>query len=155
VQANSSETSRKNCTPLIPGREKDADALLSEASNGPILNVLDKVTSKWSLLVLIALHDRKLRFTELKRPIPGITPNVLAKTLRSLERDGYVARKIHSPSPIRVEYWLTPLGESLLEPICTLVSWASAHFAEVTESRLTYDCETRQEVNVAQLLERA
>ena len=119
--------------------QKDTDALLSDVPNCPIRNVLDKVGNKWSFLVMVALDDRKLRFMELKRLIGDITQRVLTQTLRNLECDGYVARKVHPTSPPTVEYWLTPLGKSLLKPMFTLVQWANEHFAEVKKARETYD----------------
>lgn len=119
--------------------QKDTDALLSDVPNCPIRNVLDKVGNKWSFLVMVALNDRKLRFMELKRLIGDITQRVLTQTLRNLECDGYVARKVYPTSPPTVEYWLTPLGKSLLKPMFTLVQWANAHFDEVKKARETYD----------------
>ena len=119
--------------------QKDTDALLSDVPNCPIRNVLDKVGNKWSFLIMVALDDRKLRFMELKRLIGDVTQRVLTQTLRNLECDGYVARKVHPTSPPTVEYWLTPLGKSLLKPMFTLVQWANEHFAEVKKARETYD----------------
>jgi DNA-binding HxlR family transcriptional regulator len=118
---------------------KDTDALLSDVPNCPIRNVLDKVGNKWSLLVLVALNKRKLRFMELKRLIGDVTQRVLTQTLRNLERDGYVARKVYPTSPPTVEYWLTPLGESLLKPMFGLIAWANSRFEEVVKARETYD----------------
>ena len=113
--------------------------MLSDVPNCPIRNVLDNVGSKWSLLVLVALSDRKLRFMELKRLIGDITQRVLTQTLRQLERDGYVARKVYPTSPPTVEYWLTPLGQSLLKPMFGLIAWANSRFDEVKQSREAYD----------------
>ena len=124
--------------------QKDTDAMLSDVPNCPIRNVLDKVGNKWSLLVLVALNDRKLRFMELKRLIGDITQRVLTQTLRNLERDGYVARKVYPTSPPTVEYWLTPLGKSLLKPMFGLITWANSRFDEVKKSREAYD---RQQEN--------
>lgn len=119
--------------------QQDTDAMLSDVPNCPIRNVLDKVGNKWSLLVLVALNQRKLRFMELKRLIGDITQRVLTQTLRNLERDGYVARKVYPTSPPTVEYWLTPLGESLLKPMFALITWANSRFDEVLEARKSYD----------------
>ena len=127
--------------------QKDTDALLSDVPNCPIRNVLDEVGNKWSLLVLVALNERKLRFMELKRLIGDITQRVLTQTLRGLERDGYVARKVYPTSPPTVEYWLTPLGKSLLHPMFGLITWANFHFNAVKESREAYD---RQLLNAKQ-----
>ena len=105
----------------------------------PIRNVLDKVGNKWSLLVMLALQGQRRRFMDLKRCIGDITQRVLTQTLRNLERDGYVARKVYPTSPPTVEYWLTPLGESLLKPIARLIEWANVHFHVVAESRDRFD----------------
>lgn len=118
--------------------------MLSDVSDCPIRNVLDKVGNKWSLLVLVALNERKLRFMELKRLIGDITQRVLTQTLRNLERDGYVARKVYPTSPPTVEYWLTPLGKSLLKPMFTLIAWANSRFNEVLKAREQYDHQQQQ-----------
>jgi DNA-binding HxlR family transcriptional regulator len=131
-------------TILIRGMQKDTQAMLSDVPNCPIRNVLDQVGDKWSLLVLVALSERRLRFMELKRIIGDITQRVLTQKLRNLERDGYVARKVHPTSPPTVEYWLTPLGNSLLEPLSTLISWANARFDDVIRAREHFDRQRRQ-----------
>ena len=123
----------------IPGMLEVTDSMLANAAACPIRNVLDKVGNKWSLLVMLSLQGRRRRFMEVKRSIGDITQRVLTQTLRNLERDGYVARKVYPTSPPAVEYWLTPLGESLLKPMAKLVEWANAHFQEVMESRRRLD----------------
>lgn len=115
------------------------DSVLANAGACPIRNVLDKVGNKWSLLVMLALQGRRRRFMELKRCIGDITQRVLTQTLRNLERDGYVARKVYPTSPPTVEYWLTPLGESLLKPMAKLIEWANAHFDQVVDHRRQFD----------------
>ncbi len=115
------------------------DSMLADAKACPIRNVLDEVGSKWSLLVMLSLVRRRRRFMEVKRSIGDITQRVLTQTLRKLERDGYVNRQVYPTSPPTVEYWLTPLGESLLEPMAKLVGWANEHFAKVTDSRKRFD----------------
>ena len=118
---------------------KVTDPMLANAEACPIRNVLDKLGSKWSLLVMLALQGRRRRFMDLKRSIGDITQRVLTQTLRNLERDGYVARKVYPTSPPTVEYWLTARGESLLKPMAKLVEWANAHFDEVMDSRRRFD----------------
>ena len=76
---------------------------------------------------------------ELKRAIGDITQRVLTQTLRNLEHDGYVARKVYPTSSPTVEYWLTARGESLLKPMAKLVEWANAHFDEEMDSRRRFD----------------
>ena len=70
---------------------------------------------------------------EVKRSVGDITERVLTQALRRLERDGYVSREVHPTSPPTVEYWLTPMGESLLKPMGKLVQWANVHFREVAD----------------------
>lgn len=115
------------------------DSVLANAPTCPIRNVLDSVGNKWSLLVMLSLHGRRRRFMEVKRSIGEITQRVLTQTLRNLERDGYVGRQVHPTVPPAVEYWLTPLGESLLQPLGKLIEWANAHFDEVMASRRRAD----------------
>jgi DNA-binding HxlR family transcriptional regulator len=115
------------------------DSILANAKACPIRNVLDEVGSKWSLLVMLSLLGRRRRFMDVKRSIGDITQRVLTHTLRKLERDGYVNRQVYPTSPPAVEYWLTPIGESLLEPMGKLVAWANEHFEEVMNARRTFD----------------
>ncbi len=113
--------------------------MLADAKACPIRNVLDEVGNKWSLLVMLSLVGRRRRFMDVKRSIGDITQRVLTQTLRKLERDGYVNRQVYPTSPPTVEYWLTPMGESLLEPMGKLVAWANGHFSKVMDSRKRFD----------------
>jgi DNA-binding HxlR family transcriptional regulator len=115
------------------------DSMLADAKDCPIRNVLDEVGNKWSLLVMLSLVGRRRRFMDVKRSIGDITQRVLTQTLRKLERDGYVSREVYPTSPPTVEYWLTPMGESLLEPMGKLVAWANKHFGKVMDSRKRFD----------------
>jgi DNA-binding HxlR family transcriptional regulator len=115
------------------------DSMLADAKACPIRNVLDEVGNKWSLLVMLSLVGRRRRFMDVKRSIGDITQRVLTQTLRKLERDGYVSREVYPTSPPTVEYWLTPMGESLLEPMGKLVAWANKHFGKVMDSRKRFD----------------
>jgi DNA-binding HxlR family transcriptional regulator len=115
------------------------DSMLADAKACPIRNVLDEVGNKWSLLVVLSLVGRRRRFMDVKRSIGDVTQRVLTQTLRKLERDGYVSRQVYSTSPPTVEYWLTPMGESLLEPMTKLVGWANEHFSKIMDSRKRFD----------------
>jgi DNA-binding HxlR family transcriptional regulator len=126
-------------TILIPGMLEVTDSMLANAEVCPIRNVLDEVGNKWSLLVMLSLAGKRRRFMDVKRSIGDITQRVLTQTLRKLERDGYVARQVYPTSPPTVEYWLTPLGVSLLEPTGRLVIWANENFDRVMKSRRKYD----------------
>src|ERR1700730_8864248 len=99
--------------------------------------VLDRVGDKWSIYVVDRLGGGPRRFSELLRGIDGITARMLTVTLRGLVRDGILTRTVHAAVPPRVDYALTPLGETLLETIGQLVSWADAHIAEIQAAQAT------------------
>jgi DNA-binding HxlR family transcriptional regulator len=105
----------------------------------PVRDVLNCIGDRWSLLILLTLaQEGVLRFTALKRAIGDISQRMLAQTLRGLERDGYVTRKIYPTIPPQVEYRLTNLGESLLAKIEPLVEWADENHDRVREAREHY-----------------
>jgi len=107
-----------------------------DAVNCPVRQVLDRFGDKWSILVIILLGDRgKLRFNELSNAIGDISQKMLTVTLRSLEADGLVTRKMYPEIPPRVEYDLTPLAQSLLPLIKDMVKWADANIGEIQENR--------------------
>src|SRR5215471_14174185 len=101
--------------------------------------VLDLLSEKWTTLVLYALVFGVKRHGELKREIKGISQKMLTRTLRTLERDGLVKRTVYHVVPPRVEYVLTPLGETLSELLKDICTWAEAHFAEIEDARVDYD----------------
>src|SRR3954463_16420691 len=92
-------------------------------ANCPSRVVLDHVTSKWGVLVLVALDDRTLRWSELRRAVEGVSEKMLAQTLRTLEADGFVLRDAHPVIPPHVEYSLTPLGRELVALLMPLFTW--------------------------------
>ncbi len=104
------------------------------------IEAIDLIGDRWSVIVLhqLVVHS-VLRFSELERHIGNISPSVLTRTLRSLERDGLVARKIYPTVPPRVEYELTPLARTLRDPISALCSWSKAHYGKVKVARKAYD----------------
>ncbi|GGT31622.1 hypothetical protein GCM10014713_26460 [Streptomyces purpureus] len=104
-----------------------------------VRQILDRVADKWSLLVIALLDHRRLRFTELRREIDGISQRMLTVTLRQLERDGLVKRTVHPVVPPRVEYELTPLGGTLHTTIRSLVTWTEVHQNEIAAARARYD----------------
>ena len=104
----------------------------------PVRDVLDRIGDRWSLLALLTLSGGTLRFTALKRAIGEISQRMLAQTLRSLERDGYVSREVYPTIPPKVEYTLTPLGVSLLSKVEPLVQWAGENHARVRQARQAY-----------------
>jgi DNA-binding HxlR family transcriptional regulator len=99
----------------------------------PTRVVLDHVMSKWGVLVLMALTDGTIRWGELRRTVEGISEKMLASTLRTLERDGFVARTAYPEVPPRVEYSLTPLGDQLMEHMMPLMAWIGENAAGIVE----------------------
>ena len=104
-----------------------------------VRELLDRVGDKWSVLVIGLLGERDHRFSELKRSIDGISQRMLTLTLRQLERDGLVSRTVHATVPPRVDYALTPLGRSSLEPLIAFIRWAESHGTDVARARAHYD----------------
>jgi DNA-binding HxlR family transcriptional regulator len=101
--------------------------------------ILDRVGDKWSLYVISLLASGPRRFNELKREVDGISQRMLTVTLRGLERDGIVSRTMYSVMPPRVDYALTPLGETLIIAVTSLVGWAEHHLDEIENARIEYD----------------
>lgn len=98
--------------------------------------VFGRIGERWTMFVVLALADgRPKRFTEIKARVGVVTAKVLTETLRALEADGLVSREAYRESPPRVEYALTPLGLSLLEPIQAMRDWAEQHVPELLASR--------------------
>jgi len=105
----------------------------------PTRVVLDRIGDKWTVLVIGALRDGSLRFSEVRARVGGVAPKVLTQTLRAMERDGLLTRTVHAQVPPRVDYELTALGASLTGPIATLTDWAETHLAQILASRRGYD----------------
>ena len=101
--------------------------------------VLARVGDKWSVLVIVLLGSGSRRFNEIKRSIEGVSQQMLARTLRGLERLGVVKRTILTSSPPQVEYALTSLGRSLSKPVLALGKWACEHIEEVDEAQKLFD----------------
>jgi DNA-binding HxlR family transcriptional regulator len=101
--------------------------------------ILNRVGDKWSVLLVVLLGERTMRFNELRRALDGISQRMLTVTLRGLERDGLVKRTVHPTNPPQVEYALTKLGRSLLAPVTVLAVWAQGHRAEVYRAREAFD----------------
>jgi len=102
-------------------------------------DVLDRVGDKWSVLVMGLLGSGPRRYSDLRRAIDGISQRMLTLTLRSLERDGLVTRTVTPTSPPRVDYELTPVGETLSTEVSSLIRWAERHREYVAKARLRYD----------------
>ena len=105
----------------------------------PSRQLLDRIGDTWSVLVVVALADGSLRYSELAARIDGVSPKMLTQTLRGLERDGLLTRTVHAVVPPRVDYALTVLGFSLLGLVRALEDWAETHIGDVVEARTVYD----------------
>ena len=105
----------------------------------PTRMVLSRVADKWTVMIFVRLAQRTMRFGELKRDIGGISQKMLAQTLRGLERDGLVARKVYAEVPPRVEYSLTPLGTTLVGILVQIKDWAEGNIEAVLAAQSAYD----------------
>ncbi len=101
--------------------------------------LLDQIADKWTALILGALCPAPMRFNALKRALNGITQTALTKTLRRLERNGIVERRVVQTTPIAVEYTITRLGRTLEPLFEALDGWTRAHLGDVEAARATFD----------------
>lgn len=108
----------------------------------PVRGMLDKLGDKWSMLIVLELSNGPLRFSQIRRQIPDISQKMLTQTLRELQRDGMVSRQVFPTVPPAVEYRLTSLGMSLLEPFGHLVAWANHNYDAIRTARSTFDTES-------------
>lgn len=104
-----------------------------------VSRVLSRIAAKWSVLVIMLLREKPLRFSELKYGIDGISQRMLTLTLRNLERDGLVTRTVTPTIPPRVDYELTELGHSLAEPIQAVGTWAFRNLAQIEAAQASFD----------------
>ena len=111
----------------------------ADAGQCPVRDVLDRVGQKWTLLILVALEPGPRRFSQLHRQVGDISKRMLTQTLRQLERDGMVARQVFPTKPPAVEYSLTDLGRSALDPIGLLLVWADRHHGAIRAARARFD----------------
>jgi len=109
--------------------------------NCPVRDVIDHLGDKWSTLLLIVLAGGPRRFGALRRAVPDISQRMLTQTLRDLQRDGLINRQVFPTKPPSVEYSLSALGVSLLEPVAGLVTWAERHHADIRAARARFDAE--------------
>ena len=107
--------------------------------------MLVRVADKWSMYIIHVLaNDGPLRFSELRRRVDGVSQRMLTVTLRGLERDGLVSRRMYPEVPPRVEYELTPLGATLRQIVHALIEWSGAHLGEVDAARARYDAQEKR-----------
>ena len=103
--------------------------------NCPTQQVLDIVGNKWSVIIIYCLAYQTRRYKQLERKIEGVSQKVLTQALRKLEKNGLVRREVFPVVPSKVEYSLTPLGETLVEPLSMLAEWSEEHLAEIEQYR--------------------
>jgi len=130
-------------------RNTGVTAQVVNAHACPVREVLDRVSGKWSVQILVAAAHGPIRFTELERSIEGISRRMLTLTLRNLERDGLVTRTVHPTVPPKVEYELTPVARELHETLQRLTDWAERNRVYIAESRAAYDTEHQPELTDA------
>ena len=107
-----------------------------------VRQILSLVGDKWTLLVITLLGRRTMRFSEIRREIEEISQRMLTLTLRQLERDGLIDRTVYPTVPPKVEYRLTPLGETLIATMQSLVDWTVTNREEIVAARAAYDART-------------
>jgi DNA-binding HxlR family transcriptional regulator len=108
-------------------------------SDCPAREVLDHITSRWGILVLIALKDGALRFYRLRDRIDGISEKMLSQNLRILARDGLIERSVKPTVPPEVSYGLTPLGRQAVVLLCGVTDWIAQHAEEIKRTQQRYD----------------
>ncbi|MFD7843182.1 winged helix-turn-helix transcriptional regulator [Nocardia sp. NPDC004340] len=115
---------------------RDYDAYIQEC---PTRHLLDRISDKWVSLLLNALADGPRRYSDLNRIVAGVSQKMLTQTLRGMERDGLVTRTVTPSVPVRVDYRLTALGQSLLPVMRAIKDWAETHIEDVLAARESYD----------------
>ena len=108
----------------------------------PTRLVLARIADKWTVMIVLRLSQKRLRFGELRREIPGISQKMLTQTLRALERDGLVVRTVYAEVPPRVEYSLTGLGKTLVGILTQIRDWSETHIEAVLAAQKAFDHKT-------------
>lgn len=121
--------------------ENPFDVMDEECSSRQAVELLG---NKWTILVIFSLVDGTKRYSEMKRMIEGVSQKMLTQTLRNLEHSGLVHREVYPVIPPKVEYSLTPLGETLLDPILAIKRWSQTYMDEVIAAREQF-AETTEE----------
>ncbi|MBE8522199.1 helix-turn-helix transcriptional regulator [Amycolatopsis sp. H6(2020)] len=104
-----------------------------------VLEVINRISGKWAIGILLEAIRGPVRFTELERAVEGISRRMLTLTLRNLERDGLLVRTIYPTVPPRVEYEATPMAKELYQSLSGLLGWAEQHRDDITAARVVYD----------------
>jgi len=125
---------------MCPRNNEGTKALLPNSAECVSINeVLARVGDKWSLQIISKLGDGTRRHTELKRSVEGISQRMLTLTLRQLERDGLVQRKVYPTVPPKVEYKLSDFGRTILVPVTELANWALTYREDIQAAREAFD----------------
>jgi DNA-binding HxlR family transcriptional regulator len=128
-----SRTKRSGLAAALAARAARRGDLLSPVC--PSRGVLEHVTSRWGVLVLIVLLERTHRFSEIRRRVGGVSEKMLAQTLQALEADGFVLREVYPVIPPRVEYTLTPMGREVAGHVEALAEWIENNMPRVAQAR--------------------
>jgi len=105
----------------------------------PTRQLLDRIADKWTVLLLTTLDGGPMRFNALKRHVEGVSQKMLSQTLKQMERDGLVSRAVEATVPVTVSYAITPLGETLVEALQSIIDWAEIRMPAVDAARDAYD----------------
>ena len=122
----------KKITPTLSEQLRDGNLFAAEC---PSREVLKHVTSRWGVLILVALRNGTHRFSDLRRKMGGVSEKMLAQSLQALEQDGFVNRVSRPVVPPHVEYSLTPLGEQISDRVAALADWIELNLPEVMATR--------------------
>jgi DNA-binding HxlR family transcriptional regulator len=120
-------------------REQERAAFGAFMETCPMNQLLGIVGRQWSTMVLWELATGPRRYAEVGRAMPGVSAKMLTQTLRSLERDGFVARTVTPSVPVQVEYALTPIGDRIVPLIVTMIDWANRNIDDVRAARARHD----------------
>ncbi len=124
----------------LPASRREAfEKLGFTPANCPVRDIMDHISGKWCMLMMLELADGPQRFGAIRRRVPDISQRMLTQTLRDLQRDGYVCRTVYPTQPPAVEYSLTELGQSFMTPLVALVDWASRNHDRIRQNRAEFD----------------
>lgn len=122
----------------VPASSQDKNQHGANCPSG-VREILSLVGDKWSMQIIGILSHSPVRFNELRRSVDGISQRMLTRTLRELERCGLVSRTVTPTKPPSVEYALTPLGQTLIDPVKNLINWTEHNYPEINRSQANYD----------------
>ena len=130
--------------PALQDRRRPTAVVDPHAECRALAQVLDRIGDKWTIMVVGVLSNGPMRFNAMLREIGGVSHRMLTLTLRALERDGLITRHAFATIPPKVQYELTPLGHSLIEPLAALSRWGLEKRAEIERARSAFDARADQ-----------